>query len=89
MTEVLSNAGAPALAIEYVGSVLTVRARGNWTLAHVDEMEKLVEATALALKDSAVADLDMQGVGALDTYGSLLLLRLVRKEQAAGKTMPA
>ena len=80
---------APALSVEQTGTVLHARASGSWTVAHVDEMERLVEAAARTLAGREIVDLNMQGVGALDTYGSLLLLRLMRTGLDGGTQMRA
>lgn len=84
MTEALSDRTSPTLVVEQAGSALHLRASGSWTLAHVDEMERLVEATALSLTGKQIADLNLKDVGALDTYGSMLLLRLIGNEQTGG-----
>ncbi len=84
MMKALSDQVMPTLVVEQDGSVLRLRASGSWTVAHVEEMERLVETTALSLTGKQIADLNMNDVGALDTYGSLLLLRLMRNEQAGG-----
>ena len=60
------------------GLALQLRASGNWMVAHIDHLEKLVDETATAVGDEAISVIDMKDVLALDTYGALLLVRLMR-----------
>lgn len=84
MTKLLSDLAVPTLVIEHAGSAPSLRASGSWTVAHIDELEALVEAAAPSLRGKPIAELNMKDVDALDTYGSLLLVRLIRNEQAGG-----
>jgi phospholipid/cholesterol/gamma-HCH transport system permease protein len=73
-----STAGEPSLALKRIGTELQLRARGSWTVAHVDCLEKLIDTTVAHLQDEPVVLSDMKELVALDTYGALLLLRLMR-----------
>ena len=84
MTKVLSDLAVPSLVIEHAGAAPSLRASGSWTVAHIDELETLVKAAAPSLREKPIAELNMRDVDALDTYGSLLLIRLIRNEQAGG-----
>jgi phospholipid/cholesterol/gamma-HCH transport system permease protein len=76
----------PSLALVRTGLALQLRASGNWIVAHIDHLEQLVEKTAAAVGEEAIAVIDMNGVLALDTYGALLLVRLMRPR--AGEAEP-
>lgn len=54
-------------------------ASGNWTVVHVDRLEKLVDATAAATGEEPVEVVNLKDVSALDTYGALLLVRLMHR----------
>ncbi len=85
MTATPPASTAPTLVAERDGGGLRLRAGGSWIVAHVDEMEKLISNVSATVKGTDVAALDLSEVGALDTFGSLILLRLTRPAQDAGK----
>jgi phospholipid/cholesterol/gamma-HCH transport system permease protein len=87
MTTNSSFAGEPSLALKHIGTELQLRASGSWTVAHVDDLEKLIDTTSVRLQNEPVVVSDMKDVVALDTYGALLLLRLMRPH-AGGATPP-
>ena len=86
MTETSLRTGRPALNVEQGADAVRLRASGIWTVQHVDQMQRLVDATAATVAGKAIAVVDMRDVSALDTFGSLLLLRLIRP---ARREMPA
>jgi phospholipid/cholesterol/gamma-HCH transport system permease protein len=78
-----SVSGAPSLALDLSGNQWQVRAGGTWTVAHVDTLQTLVDLNAPRLTGEHHVVGDLKDVVALDTYGALLLLRLMR-DQAGG-----
>jgi phospholipid/cholesterol/gamma-HCH transport system permease protein len=72
------DTGLPGLALVRTRIALQLHASGNWMVAHIDHLEKLVDETAAAVGDEAISVIDMKDVLALDTYGALLLVRLMR-----------
>jgi len=72
------DTGLPGLALVRTQLALQLRASGNWMVAHIDYLEKLVAETATAVGEEAISVVDMKDVLALDTYGALLIVRLVR-----------
>lgn len=70
--------GLPALTLVRMPNAVELRASGNWTVVHVDHLEKLVDATKAAAREEAVEVIDLKNVSALDTHGALLLVRLMR-----------
>ena len=81
--------GQPGLALVRTSLALQLRASGNWMVAQIDHLEKLVDETATAVGDEAISVIDMKDVLALDTYGALLLVRLMRPRagEATGPLM--
>ncbi len=79
--------GLPGLALVRTPLALQLRASGHWMVAHINHLEKLVDETAAAIGEEAVAAIDMKDVLALDTYGALLLVRLMRP-RAGAATLP-
>ena len=77
----------PSLALKHIGTELQLCASGSWTVAHVDDLEKLIDTTAVRLENEPIIVSDMKDVVALDTYGALLLLRLMRP-RAGGPAPP-
>ena len=72
------DTGLPGLALVRTQLALQLHASGSWMVAHIDRLEKLVDETAAAVGDEAISVIDMKDVLALDTYGALLLVRLMR-----------
>src|SRR5215471_7884010 len=60
-------------------------AGGSWTAAHAATLERLIDKVARDAPAGAM-DVDVAGVGELDTYGAWLLERLVRSAQERGRT---
>lgn len=81
------DTGLPGLALVRTRLALQLHASGNWMVAHIDHLEKLVDETAAAIGDEAISVIDMKDVLALDTYGTLLLVRLMRS-RAGEATAP-
>jgi phospholipid/cholesterol/gamma-HCH transport system permease protein len=75
----------PGLMLVRTGLALQLRASGNWIVAHIDHLEKLVEKAAADIGEEDIAVIDMKGVLALDTYGALLLVRLMRPRAGDAK----
>jgi phospholipid/cholesterol/gamma-HCH transport system permease protein len=71
--------GLPGLAPVRTRLALELRASGNWIVAHIDHLEKLVDETVTAVGEKDISLIDMKDVLALDTYGALLLARLMRR----------
>lgn len=78
----------PGLALVRTQLALQLRASGNWTVAHIDRLEKLVDETATAVGEKAISVIDMKDVVVLDTYGALLLIGLIRSRGAAENAAP-
>jgi phospholipid/cholesterol/gamma-HCH transport system permease protein len=64
---------------------LDLVARGAWTAAHADMLERLVDGVAAQVTDASRVCLDIGKVEALDTIGAWLLQRLARRPDRAGK----
>ncbi|MGE5266232.1 MAG: MlaE family ABC transporter permease [Deltaproteobacteria bacterium] len=73
--------GLPALALERSTLAPGLRASGSWTVAHVDHLEKLVDSRPTTAGEVPIAVLDLKDVTALDTYGALLLVRLLNPSE--------
>lgn len=77
MTVNSTGMGLPGLALEQSNLTPFLRASGSWTVAHVDHLEKLVGSTTTRAGTGPAEVLDLKDVTALDTYGALLLVRLM------------
>lgn len=87
MSEPSSRSRPPALVLESGDAGPSLRVSGNWTVAYIDDMQSLVEVAGAGMAGKGAAVLNMGKVSALDTYGSLLLLRLIRNvEMGRGAT---
>ncbi len=65
------------------GESLTLAAAGSWTAGHASELEAAIAAAAQLVSPVRGISIDMQDVGAFDTYGAWLLERLVRERSRA------
>ncbi|WOJ90244.1 MlaE family lipid ABC transporter permease subunit [Methylocapsa polymorpha] len=77
---------APELIVKgaSAGARLEVFASGSWTSAHAAELEQKIDAIKLDAPGSGRLDIDIAGVGELDTFGAWLLERLARAFIAQG-----
>jgi ABC-type uncharacterized transport system auxiliary subunit len=64
---------------------LELAARGPWTAAHAEVLERLVDAAAPQVADAERILVDLAGVEALDTIGAWLLERLIRRSGSVGE----
>ena len=74
----------PQFEIAIDGDRLKLAATGSWTTDHADRLEKLVEATAARAGAAATAEVDIAGIERLDTFGTWLLERTIRRLEAGG-----
>lgn len=85
MQELVLN-GNPNLEQVPMGSVLALRATGEWTVHHAPNLEKIVER---AEKDNATNNgiiIDVSQVATLDTFGAWLIERMRRNLVSGGVT---
>jgi phospholipid/cholesterol/gamma-HCH transport system permease protein len=76
--------GGPLLESADHGGRLALCAGGPWTADRAVELERLIERVIARHPRVSGADIDMQGVERLDTFGAWLLERLMRALAAAG-----
>ena len=74
----------PLFEIASEGDRLRLVASGAWTTDHADRLEQLVDARASSGTQSA--EVDIAGIEKIDTFGTWLLERTVRRLEAAGTT---
>jgi phospholipid/cholesterol/gamma-HCH transport system permease protein len=75
----------PVLNSTMTADRLDLAARGSWTAAHADALERLIDAVAPQAAQAQRVFLDMAGVDALDTIGAWLLERLIRRSGRDGE----
>jgi phospholipid/cholesterol/gamma-HCH transport system permease protein len=75
----------PVLNSTMTADRLDLAARGPWTAAHADALERLIDAVAPQAAQAQRVFLDMAGVDALDTIGAWLLERLIRRSGRDGE----
>ena len=75
---------APLLAATPSGDVLELRPGGSWTATNAAALERLSEAVAPQLDQSAIVRVDMAEVRELDTLGAWVLEKLSRRATSAG-----
>jgi phospholipid/cholesterol/gamma-HCH transport system permease protein len=75
---------APLLAATPSGDVLELRPGGSWTATNAAALERLSEAVAPQLDQSAIVRVDMAEVRELDTLGAWLVEKLSRRVTSAG-----
>ena len=75
---------APLLAATPSGDVLELRPGGSWTATNAAALERLSEAVASQLDQSAIVRVDMAEVRELDTLGAWVLEKLSRRATSAG-----
>ncbi|WP_425348907.1 ABC transporter permease [Methylocapsa aurea] len=56
----------------------SVRASGSWTAAHAEALERKIDALEIDAQRPGSLDIDIAGIGELDTFGAWLLERLTR-----------
>jgi phospholipid/cholesterol/gamma-HCH transport system permease protein len=81
----LTGPPIPVLDSTMTAGRLDLVARGAWTAAHADMLERLVDGVAPQVTDASRVRLDIGKVEALDTIGAWLLERLVRRPDRDGK----
>ncbi len=81
----LTGSPIPVLDSTMTAGRLDLVARGAWTAAHADMLERLVDGVAAQVTDASRVCLDIGKVEALDTIGAWLLERLARRPDRAGK----
>ncbi len=75
---------APTLTAQFEGGRCKLAASGSWTAVYAGDLEALIgHAVEEASKSSGVS-IDMNKVGAFDTFGAWLLERLIRERSLAG-----
>jgi phospholipid/cholesterol/gamma-HCH transport system permease protein len=68
-----------------LGGRLEFSAIGAWTAAHVESLERQVNAAESEFDKALITLIDLNGVRELDTLGAWLLERLVRRAGEAGR----
>ena len=63
---------------------LTLTANGSWTAAYAADLEKVVADAENAVGQMRRVTIDLAGVGALDTLGTWLLERILRRAAEQG-----
>ncbi|HEY5080694.1 MAG TPA: MlaE family lipid ABC transporter permease subunit [Bauldia sp.] len=76
----------PLFEIASEGDRLRLVASGAWTTDHADRLEQLVDARAIGGSGTQSAEVDIAGIEKIDTFGTWLLERTVRRLEAAGTT---
>ena len=77
-------ATAPVLTATSRGDVLELRLAGSWTAAYVATLESLSAALGSQIDRAARMQIDISGVGELDTLGAWLLEKIKRRAAQAG-----
>jgi phospholipid/cholesterol/gamma-HCH transport system permease protein len=77
-------ATAPLLTATPIGDGLELRPSGSWIAANVTTLETLSDAITPQLDRANSLELDMAGVGELDTLGAWLLEKISRRATSAG-----
>src|SRR5262245_61966883 len=62
-------------------------ATGAWIAPNAAELEQLVQGTAIGSVASGARTINMRGLEKIDTYGALLLQRLLQAWEARGQPM--
>jgi phospholipid/cholesterol/gamma-HCH transport system permease protein len=75
----------PALSSTIGAERLEFTAVGSWTVAHSEEVERLVDSAALQVANARNMAVNMAGVQQLDTFGAWLLERLMRHWRERGQ----
>ncbi len=75
---------APLLAATPSGDVLELRPGGSWTATNAAALERLSEAVAPQLDQSAIVRVDMAEVRELDTLGAWVLEKMSRRATSVG-----
>jgi phospholipid/cholesterol/gamma-HCH transport system permease protein len=84
-TSPIAPSPIPVLDSTMTAGRLDLVARGAWTAAHADVLERLVDGVAAQVTDASRVRLDIGKVEALDTIGAWLLERLARRPDRDGK----
>jgi phospholipid/cholesterol/gamma-HCH transport system permease protein len=74
----------PLLKATAVADGLTLTAEGSWTLDYSSRLEQAVAEAELKIEQSRQLMLDLSRLGELDTLGTWLFERLMRKSSGAG-----
>lgn len=85
MDSTLASSSSPILTLARREGRLELVAAGSWTVARVGELEQLVETAAHRIAGEPLASIDVHGVAELDTFGAVLLERLVRQDGKSDK----
>jgi len=75
----------PALNSTIGAERLEFAAVGSWTVAHFEELERLVDDASLQVVNAPSMAINMSGVQQLDTLGAWLLERLMRRWRERGQ----
>ena len=76
---------APSLNLQLKRDGHELAAAGSWTAVHAGDLEALIgQAAQQAVGGTPGVSIDMNNVGAFDTYGAWLLERLIRERSRAG-----
>ncbi len=74
------------ISVQSQGNSLAVAGHGLWTSEHAAALEAEVDEAAARHPQPADVNIDLSGISRMDTFGALLLDRLVRSWSSAGIT---
>jgi phospholipid/cholesterol/gamma-HCH transport system permease protein len=77
--------GEPSLKSTIDGESLKLAAAGSWTAEHAGTIESLIEEAMRQKPDARRVDIDLGGIGRLDTFGAWLVERMLRALGADGR----
>jgi phospholipid/cholesterol/gamma-HCH transport system permease protein len=80
-------ARTPLLSAQTADGEVRLTAAGAWTAPNAAELERLVQGFTSSASAGGVAAIDMRAIEQFDTYGALLLERLLRAWEARGHQM--
>lgn len=75
---------SPSLMIDATVDHLTLRAAGSWTATYAPELETFIANAESTIDQMRRVTIDLAGVGSLDTLGTWLLERVMRRAQESG-----
>ena len=80
----LAVSHSPSLSLATDTGHMTLTASGSWTAAYAADLEKFVTDAESAIGQAPRVTIDLAGVGALDTLGTWLLERILRRAAEQG-----
>lgn len=75
---------SPSLTIDSNPDHLTLQAGGSWTAAYAPELEVFIAGAESAVDRTRQVTIDLAGIASLDTLGTWLLERVMRRAQEGG-----